>query len=803
VAAMEASLNSTFDRSLGVVTTGSERPSDTFVNWAWEINDVWNAQAAGGDIMTGDNLLHHWTAYVHKEQMVSGFDFPISGGDGFLMANLGALTALRLVPGSDTVSGAGTGDLELEHTDYSEEFSCPFDAGDALAAGDVDGDGQDEIVVGSMSRDEIAVPYDPPHSGEGSSDAADLDLSAGDQIVCGQVDPGGAEEIVVARTHGGGDKIRIYQYENIGVPSVTLHDSLDIPFASGDRLAVADVNSASAGDEIIVGSSAGSDIHVYDSSGHQLGVIPCDSFGAGDALVAGDLDGDGSDEIALMHAAMEVDKHVFVTYDSDCWAQDPNGTWIIKRNKSQTVRSRFLNFDGATSAGIACRDFDGDGKDEICVAHDAHDRLYVYDAHYPNGWKSRYMPVLQGVDQDADLLVLCGHGNAGSCSPFSIAEIDTLSFDANPLVLALSCTTGNYEGNGDDSFAEHFVTSGAAVYIGSTEVSALSVSRAMGPDFFSRWETGEMPGEVFRDLRRDCLASADTYTKLWGTEHNFYGDPKFGGSGAAGVALALSKVSIAAEPTLPGLNEPVAIPDCEIATADGVSRVTIPGGGVLLEYARPIVPYYTARWQLPSGTVVQDVQLRKRSGLQMQTGLVLPIATMMVDTNEVEPPVQPEPGWYPAKDLTWQLIQNHDRSTTLVVHLYPFFYNSLTTEARFYQQFTIDVVLASSDTRIVSLSTEKLSYTPGETVTADMRLYGGGPAQDVVVDVSIRQYGSDEVVAGLLLRRLGGLTGPASFAPAWDSKGASPGHYCVDATLINAANEVLDRQRYLFEIAAQ
>ncbi len=800
VQAMQASLDSTFDRSFGVVTTGSERPSDTFVNWAWEISDVWTGQAAGGDIMTGDNLLHHWTAYVHKEEMVSGFDFPIAGGDGFLMANLGALTALRLVPGSDTVSGAGTGDLELVHTDYSEEFSCPFDAGDALAAGDVDGDGEDEIVIASMSRDELAVPYDPPHSEEGSCGATDLDLSSGDLVACGQVYPGGAAEIVVARTHGA-DRIGIYQYENMGVPSVTLHDSLDIPFAAGDRLAVGDVNGANAGDEIIVSSSAGVDIRVYDSGAHLLGVIPCETVGANDGLVAGDLDGDGSDEIALMHTAMEVDKHVFVTYDSDCWAQEPNGTWTVKRDTSKTVRSRFLNFDGSTSAGVACCDFDGDGKDEICVAHDAHDRLYVYDAHYSDGWKSRYMPVLQGVDQDTDLLVLCGHGNSGSCSPFSIADVDTLSFDAHPFVLGLSCLTGNYEGNGDDGIAEHFLSSGASVYLGSTEVSSLAVNRALGPDFFAQWETDGTAGQVFRDMRRDCIASADNYTKLWGTEYNFYGDPKFGAAGASGVASALGQVSVAAAPMLPELNVPIAIPDYEVTTTDGVSRVTIPGGSILLEYAQPMVPYYTARWELPSGSVVQDVQLRRRSGLKTQVGLVLPIATMMVDTNEVEPPVQPEPGWYPRKDLEWQLIQNHDRSTTLVVHLYPFFYNSLTTEARFYQEYTLDAVLASSDTRIVWLSTEKLTYAPGEMVAADMRLYGGGPAQDVIVDVSIRQYGSDEVVAGLLLRQLGGLSGPASFAPAWDSAGASPGHYCVDATLVNAANEVLDRQRYLFEIA--
>ena len=238
---MEASLESGFDRSFGVVTTGSERPSDSFVLWSYDIHDVWTDQGADGEIMTDDPLLHHWTAYVHKEEMVSGYDFPIETGDGFVMANIGGLTAVRVDPDSDTASGAPVSELELIRTDFTVDFPCPFNAADALAAGDFDGDGEEEIVVGSMSPGELVMAYDPPNTDGGTYPELDIDLAAGDRVACGQVNPDAPEEIVVAFA-GGENKVRIYQYENVGVPDFGRIATLDIPFATGDRLAVGDVD---------------------------------------------------------------------------------------------------------------------------------------------------------------------------------------------------------------------------------------------------------------------------------------------------------------------------------------------------------------------------------------------------------------------------------------------------------------------------------------------------------------------------------------------------------------------------------
>jgi hypothetical protein len=813
VQTMQASLDGGFDRSYGVVTSGYETDWEDFVLTAQDIYRVWFDQAGDGTSMTDAQRMHHWSAYVQKEELVSGYDFPMSADEGFLMANLGGagVTALRVDPAADTAHGVPHSDMGLVASHFSVEFACPFDAGDGLAAGDIDGDGEDEIVRAAIGTDKLMVVHDPPSTDHGVYPAADVTLAPWDTIACGDVLGLGDDQVVLARTTGGGS-IRIYEYDHSGVRRLVNTHSFSAPFTSYDSLAVGDVNATNPGAEIIVARDDGSRIYIYDSSGNTLGEIACECYTGNDGLVAADLDGDGQDEIGIVIDDTVDSKRRLEVFQHDCWSLDPNGIWQVKDDKSFLIYSRFLQFAGARTTGgschdgISCADLDGDGREEICIAHEHDDRLYVCDGYYSRGWKDRYLPVLQNIDDQIDVLAMSGHGNAGSCSPLNRDDINTLSLDAHPVVFAFSCLTGNYEGAGDNGLAETFLSRGAGVYIGATEVSPTTENSAAGPAFFTAWTPGDPVGKAFGNFRRSRAATGDDGWRFWALEYNYYGDPKFGApdSASAGAELASAGIAIAAAPPLPGLNEAITIPLYEVTTADGKDRAAIPGGDVLLEDGQPIVPYYTKQWELPPGTVVQDVQLRQRSGLKTDLGLVLPIAMARVDAAGAAASVaaEPEPSWYPRKDLDWRLVPNPNGSTTLLVSLYPFFYNSMTTEVRFYEEYVIDVVTTASNVGITSLATDAVRYQPGDPVTGHLQLFGTGAAEDVFVDVAIRQYGSDELVAGLLLRRLSALSGPASFAPVWDSQGASAGLYYVDVTLANPAGEVLARRQSLFELAA-
>ena len=82
----------------------------------------------------------------------------------------------------------------------------------------------------------------------------------------------------------------------------------------------------------------------------------------------------------------------------------------------------------------------------------------------------------------------------------------------------------------------------------------------------------------------------------------------------------------------------------------------------------------------------------------------------------------------------------------------------------------IDVETGGSGVQIAALATDKQIYQPAEEVNVGLGLNGAGPAEDVIVEVVVRRYGSGETVAGLLLRRLSGLSGLASYSAIWDSQ---------------------------------
>ncbi len=827
--AIQSSLYTGFDRSYGVSTSGDEGATGNFVGRARDVRDVWVGQAEDGGIMAERARTHHWTAYVHKDQITDGFDFPMDSGDGFVTANLAGygMSAIRVEPDTDEGRFVTVDNLDPDSTPFSgaARFVLPFASGDALTSGDIDGDGVDEIVVGNLGLNRLVVVCDPPSTTSVTYLGFDAELEPWDVIACGHLyDTWTKEAIVVARPIDGGT-VDIYEYADAG-GAMAWHDQLDIPFSSYDGLVVADMDPNNAGDEIIIGSDSAQRIYVYCEEGSLLMEIPCEPYTAYDSLVGGDFDGDGADELAVLIDDVTDGKRRLHIFNNACVTYGASG-WELIKNRSSLIYSRFLECEGARTTGgsgtggVTCDDLDGDGKEEICVAHVGNDRLYLLDGHYADGWMDRYLALLQDIQDRIDVFVLNGHGNPGYCSPLGNGQVATLSLTTGPLVFALSCLTGNYEGtwslinssgalethlDGDDGIAETFFQQGAAVYIGATEVSPSGNNSTAGPAFMQAWDPSQTAGRAFRDYRRGRAASGDAWWEFWAMEYNYYGDPKFGAldGGISGASIDEPDVSIAAAEPLPS-NPEIELPDCEIATIDGKDRVTIPGGDVLIEPNTPMVPIYRVEWEVPPDVVVQNVETQQRSGLQTDIGLILPMAVMTIDAlnGSAVSDVEPKPGWCPDRELDWRIIPGTNGASTLAVTLYPFEYNWQTTESRFYKQFVLDIKTLDSRVRIDTLFTDSKAYAPGDLVTAKLWLHAEGEAQDTFADTMIRQYGSDELIEGLLLDDLSGLVGTASYAATWDSTGAAPGYYYVETKIVDTAGQILARQTALFRLKSQ
>jgi len=211
----------------------------------------------------------------------------------------------------------------------------------------------------------------------------------------------------------------------------------------------------------------------------------------------------------------------------------------------------------------------------------------------------------------------------------------------------------------------------------------------------------------------------------------------------------------------------VSIPDYTVTTIGNLDYVEIPEGEILItEEGRPMVPYYTKSIDYPKGYRVQEVVLKERAGLETATGL----------------------------RYGWRLGENPDGNTTLVIELYPFYYNPETTDVKFYKNYRFDIEYIVSNVEITGLYLDKDIYVPRDKVRVDIRLNNPGEMQNVVVSVLIKQYGSDVTVAGLPLRSLKELSGDASLTAEWDSSGTEEGYYYAEVTLKDTAGNTLDKK---------
>ena len=846
LAALESSIDVAdsggWDRSHALVTSGAEGSWEDFVGGASATQRLLHDQMSPHG---GAAYALHWSRWVHKEGIESeGYDLPMRSDDGFLAADTDgdAVDELVVVDHSSGVASVYEhGDLDTEDSAPDASFTCLLSDRDGLAAGDLDDDGIDEVLVANDAWDTLSIFNDTRHTEGDDYPIFELDFDQGDALATGDVWSGTRDEVVVATTDALG-AIVAYSYDTGGThPILTERIRLtSIPFGAGDLLAVGNVSGSWGSAEEIIIADVGTffdRIRIYDISGAEIGVLtPGIDFGPMDGLAAGDVDNDGMDEIVLLMSDLIDGKRRLYVYDDDGWYWDPADGWKIARGGADKIWSRFITFGGTRttsiisgSDGFAVGDVHGDGYDEALALDSLGDRLRVYDAAYPEGWRDRYIPEVQRLAAQTDIMVLRGHGSPLSVSPFGVDQVHLVDFPQHPLVLGLSCLSGNYEGDwswinegtfeanndGDDGFAEAFFDQGAAVYIGSTHVSFGSNNEAAARGFLNGWANDETAGHAYSEYLRGRAGTEDDDWIYWITEYNYYGDPKFGRAADAAVAAGAAAEAESAPAAPPPTTLEVPIPQYTVERRDGWDRVTIPGGDVLLDEGQPQAPYYTVLVDVPAGYRVQDVTLLERSQMSAVDGLLLPITALLTDTLAAGAPAPRSGGlagaaqlrdvpaggeWYPAADFAWSVVEGSGGASELRIMTHPFIYNQLTAAARFYQLYRFAITYAEAPVAITDLSTDRLAYPLGGQVGVALELANAGQPRDVVLDVTLQRYGSGETVAGLLLRSLPGLAGSASFAAVWESDGAAGGDYTVVATLRDAGGALLARRTTRFSL---
>lgn len=430
---------------------------------------------------------------------------------------------------------------------------------------------------------------------------------------------------------------------------------------------------------------------------------------------------------------------------------------------------------------------------------------------------------------DKDVLVYQGHGGVDSWDGLTTDQITSptnlLSFgSANPVVLSFACLTGSYEnhtsnfdpsvtngctfGGGDDNIAEAFLDQGAAVFVGSTEVSPISYNRSFAKAFFEKWWTLEASvGQALTNLKR-AQWSSNNYARLWMYEYNLYGDPKYGAApGGIPSTQALSEQGVLvpdarANEALSEID--IFIPDFEVIPVGEFHEVEIPGGDVLLEPGGYRIPYYSTTITYPPGYEVQQVSMTDRSGLveMLNSGLNIPINEMFIAQVEVhdQDTNRAADGWVPEEQFDWRIMEDPDGTLTLTIVMYPFYYDPVTTDIRFYKNYSFDIDYIISPVTLTAITTNKDAYQQGEVVQADVMVTNSGPAQDVHMMAVLKTYPKGDFVAGLPLQTLNSLVGDASFGLSWPTQGFDPGSYTLEVTLKNTENQVLDRITTTFQL---
>jgi len=394
-----------------------------------------------------------------------------------------------------------------------------------------------------------------------------------------------------------------------------------------------------------------------------------------------------------------------------------------------------------------------------------------------------------------DIIFLAGHGNSDHWD--AIQNTDVMKQlspfrSSNPVVFASSCKTGFY--SGAFCLGEAFLAKDAAAYLGATASGGWT---AYSQRFFQKWGKGEPVGLAVKQAKRSL--GSGLLDNIWSSIYHLYGDPKYGAfvtllGGASNASSGQSETPSSGVIKVPGF---------QATQIDGVDYVDIPGGDVLFQTGAPLVPIYRVYYDYPAGYQIQNVTLESVSEPASIQGLNLPIPDVVPFAGSELPHTVPQREgmeWWPEKSYEWTVFESPN-TTTLAITVFPFIYNSLTSEATFSTDYNFSIDYTVSDTDITKIETDKSVYEPGEQVSVSLELESeAAEAKDVVVNALIREEGTDELVSSLAFGSLKDMKGKASCSTAWDSTGFESGYYVVAVELMDSEGTLLDRAYEVFRL---
>jgi hypothetical protein len=258
------------------------------------------------------------------------------------------ITGANVVGGHVKVFDGKTG-AEL-HSFFA--FSPNFTGGVRVAAGDVDGDGRADIIAGSgVGGAQVKVFSGKSHEEIRSFVPYDTRFSGGVFVAAGDVDGDGLADIITGADAGAGPHVKVFNGRS-GAEFKSFSPFL-ATFSGGVRVAAGDLDGDGRADIIASGGPGGGTVKAFSGkTGDEMGELaPYGAQYAGGVFVAaGDIDGDRLADVI-----------------TGAGAGAPGGHVRVFDGRTGSELNAFDAFPASFTGGVrvAAGDLDGDGVTDI------------------------------------------------------------------------------------------------------------------------------------------------------------------------------------------------------------------------------------------------------------------------------------------------------------------------------------------------------------------------------------------------------------------------------------------------------